>query len=418
MLAQLGSDLALVLDQPAVTRPLIERDHPGYVSELGRIAGAAAKAPALLWQAMLEVFSTCDTQTRSSQLICGFALGVKLASPDVASQLVEVVEKQAGLEELQAALYATLGVGEPEARRLLRLAEQALLPAERFRWFQYGGVLSNTPADLHAELLRAIARLPGGVTVAIELMSMRLHGLRSNAQVIDGHARAVCRELLLQVDLIEVHNNDSYRLEGLAAVALEGEGSELVAHQLCQALCAVLDKTWSVGWDWERLAGVVFRTHPIIALDAFFATSTQRGHLTLVDLFVGRHDPVRQVPEHVLLEWAASDPSQRDPWVARHIDVVTSGADGEQQLSSAAVTLLARANDRNAVLDGFARHVLPMSWTGSYEVASAGAAKMLRRLEDSSEPLLAKWAADQLQRIATRVEHERGRQRESEQAFE
>jgi len=167
------------------------------------------------------------------------------------------------------------------------------------------------------------------VTVAIELMSMRLHGLRSNAQIIDAHARAVCRELLLQVDLTDVHNDDSYRLKGLAAVALEVEGSELVARQLCQALCAVLDKTWSLGWEWERLAGVLFRTHPNVALDAFIATPTRRGHSALVDLFVGRHDPVREVPEQVLLEWVASDHSQRDPWVARHIDVVSSGSDAE-----------------------------------------------------------------------------------------
>jgi hypothetical protein len=135
-------------------------------------------------------------------------------------------------------------------------------------------------------------------------------------------------------------------------------------------------------------------------------------------MFNGRRSPVAEVPEEVLLDWGAENLVVRDRWIAAHIQVMTTGADGLVSLSTAAQTLLSRAADRGPILEALGRNVLPNNWQGSYQIATAPLAVFLERLAAAPDTLISEWAKEHLQRISDRVEIERGEIQQREETFE
>lgn len=420
MFEALGQELSQVGMSADALRPLLERGHLGYVYDLGGAIFRSCSDVDGAWGCLIGMFAGCEPTDRSSDLLRGFLAAVRSSDPEKAARLAATVDDRgAPLFDLLIDLYSVLGIGDPEARRLAFIASDGKVAAYRFSILQYGGVLEAISPDVHAQLVSAVSRLVDGLSIAVGMLRTRLYRLHTAKVEVDDHVRRISRELLLRVDLAVIESpSGAYILdEVVAAAALGGGGSEAFATKLSRRYFGAIRKNQSVAWNHQRLGTLLFRKHPLLALQEFFDASLRKGGSILGWAFMERHHPMKELPVAVMLAWAGTD-SKRVEWIAQYVDAIENSEDGTPRLSEGAKTLLSRAPRRQLILDRLERSLLPTSWTGSYAAASARAASVLAQLTRAEDKVTARWATGVLGHIQSRVNSEGQRRREREESFE
>lgn len=413
LLTQVGAELALRLHESALLHRLIENLSPGYKQLLGRRVAEFVVDLAGDWGMLVRQYAAASPSSRDSRLILGFFEGVMARDPAMAEQMLNSCVADPMLAELAVELHLCQRVDEVGAVRLSMLARQGQVPAAKFGWLRFGGLLSGISSTSYAELLRAIKDLPGGLQVAIDLHGMRLHSLGEHARG-DAEASHLCVSLLMAVDEDFQTDEAWSRVDELAELALASPQGEAVAIHLCKVLTHREEgQHWPLSYAADRLLRRVFAAHGAVALEAFYQADMGQRLDALSQLSVDNEHPVNLVPLDKLLDWVSVEPIGRARWVATLIDAF----DG-RGLSATALALLKIAPDRAAVLEGFERTVHPTYIRGSYEEASAPRLLALRSLMTDAAADVAEWAGRQVQRVLERIAFWRRMDRDRDQRFE
>lgn len=413
MLADVGAELALRLHEPELLRRLIDGFSPGYTPLLGRRVAERAVDLAGGWAVLIRRYVSASQESRDGGFVRGFFDGLKERDPLMGEQLLDSCVADPLLAELGVELHAGQTVDEVGAARLAVLARRGQVPAAKFGWLKFGGLLNGISSASHAELLRAIKDLPGGLKVAIDLHSMRLHGLGDRARE-DAEACQLCVSLLMAVDEDFQTDEAWSRVDDLAELALASAEGEAVANHLCKVLTRrERGQHWPLSYGADRLLRRVFGAHGAVALEVFYQADMGRRLDALSQLSVDAEHPVRLVPVDTLLEWVRAEPLGRGPWVAGMINVFEGTG-----LSVAARALLQMAPDRAAVLEGFEGAVHPTYIRGSYEQASAPRLLALKSLTTDAAADVAEWARGQVAGVEGRIAFWQRQDRARDQSFE
>lgn len=413
MLTEVAAELAQRLHESALLPRLIDHFSPGYTPLLGRRTAECVVDLAGDWAALVRRYAAASPASRDSGFIRGFFDGLRARDPAMAEQLLHACVAEPPLAELGVELHTGQTVDEAGAARLTVLARQGQVSAAKFGWLKFGGVLNGIPSASHAELLRAIKDLPDGLKVAIDLHSMRLHGLGDRARE-DVQACQLCVSLLMAVDEGFQTDEAWSRVDELAELALASTEGEAVAIHLCRVLTyREQGRHWPLNYAADRLLRRVFGAHGAVALNVFYRADMGRRLDALSQLNVDAEHPVRLVPVDTLLDWVRVEPLGRGPWVAGMIDAL----DG-MGLSATACALLQMAPDRAAVLEGFESTVHPTYSRGSYEEAAAPRLLALKSLMTEAAADVAEWAGRQVERVLERIAFWQRLDRDRDQSFE
>ncbi|PTT75017.1 hypothetical protein DBR42_29840 [Pelomonas sp. HMWF004] len=401
------------LHEPALLHRLIDSFSPGYTPLLGRRVAERAVDLAGDWAVLIRRYASASQESRDAGFVRGFFDGLRARDPAMAERLLDACVAEPSLAELGVELHTGQTVDEAGAMRLTTLARRGQVPAAKFGWRHFGGLLDGISSASHAELLRAIQDLPDGLKVAIDLHGMRLHGLGERARD-DAEACQLCVSLLMSVDEDFRADEAWSRVDDLAELALASADGEAVAIHLCRVLThREQGQHWPLSYGADRLLRRVFGAHGSVALEVFYRADMGRRLDALSQLSVDAEHPVRLVPVDTLLDWVRVEPLGRGPWVAGMIDAF----DG-MGLSATARALLQMAPDRSVVLEGFERTVHPTYIRGSYEEASAPRLLALKSLTTDAEADVAEWAGRQVERVEERAALWRRRDRDRDQSFE
>lgn len=413
MLTEVGAELALRLHEPALLHRLIDNFSPGYTPLLGRRVAESVVDLAADWATLVRRYAAASPASRDSGFIRGFFDGLRARDPAMAEQQLDACVAQPQLAELGVELHTGQTVDGAGAARLTVLARRGQVPAAKFGWLKFGGLLSGISSASHAELLSAIKDLPDGLKVAIDLHGMRLHGLGERARD-DADAGQLCVSLLMAVGEDFQTDEAWSRVDDLAELALASAEGEAVAIHLCEVLThREQGQHWPLNYAADRLLRRVFGAHGAVALEVFYRADEGDRLDALSQLNVDPGHPVRVVPVDTLLEWVRMEPLGRGPWVAGMIDAFDA-----MDLSAAARALLQMAPDRAAVLEGFATTVHPTYSRGSYEQASAPRLLALKSLMTDAAADVAAWAGRQVERVQERIAFLQLMDQSRDQSFE
>jgi hypothetical protein len=224
--------------------------------------------------------------------------------------------------------------------------------------------------------------------------------------------------LLKQCDFRDYDQSLDHNLSELAKLCLQGPEAANDVRAICEAFFS--DGNSGVRWyAYDQLVRSLFETRPYECLDTFFGSggpSRLEQVLMLRPLRGGGFDAL---PQEVVLNWAQRDPAARFPIVAMGVRPLKGREDAAPpEWSDRALSVLAAAPDRLAVLEAFATQFVPTSWSGSRAVIIENHRVLLSQFLRSTDPRESAWAQAEDSRLAMLAEQERKNERQRSQTFE
>lgn len=418
---ELGKDVAA--DQTAFKAVLPElMARGGKLCAFGAALAEAAEDPRGMWEAMVRQLAA--TQQADAGLHCGFLSALQKCD----AELADVVLDEALEHETLAGSFPYLqACAEIDARGVVRLRKALELGKAAIASYYslaYGRASDRISGPEFRDLVTAIGNKSGGVPVALQILSMRLHSDRTDKRETAPEVAEAGRALLATFEFCNNGsraNREDHDLGIVARASLSGPKGEAIARRLCRDLMAGVSRYEVHASDHDGLVTALLQTYPAAVLDELFSCDEKacRKSVQLVrDLERHRHFVFDAVSDDAILNWCDRDPATRFPIAASIGSVFTRSNDGEpQQWKPLATKLLERAPAPTAVLSEIAYRVLPSGgWSGSLATILESSLKLLEELPIGDLPMLAAPLEERKAALRQRIEQQRRQERAESRA--
>jgi len=384
----------------------------------GEGIGSSTEKPYEIWQAFVTEFTAADKP--DTGVLGGFLAGLQKRDAALADKMLDEAVEHPSVGAYFPFLQARVTVDEQGVKRLHRALELGKADITQFFALAIGRASDGVPGPEFRDLLLAIASKPEGLTVALEILSMRLFSNAADKQEPVPEVAEAGRVLL---DAFEFQEKDSRtdrehreELGRIAQVSLAGnEGIPIVQRAIRKMMVAV--SRYDIhAYEQDDLVMGLLRVHPKIVLDEAFAgdpKARENAVRAFVDFQKLHKNPLGVVPDDILLAWCDADPAIRYPLMAASAGLFKRPTnDQPHEWLPLASKLLNKAPDPHAVLKEIVRRLRPWNWSGSLATKLEGRLKLLEQLPIDQTPGL----ADALGKAKAEVQEWIARERRNETA--
>jgi hypothetical protein len=414
----LGYDTAAKPEVLEALLPELVSHHVGSrVPAFGKGLAAGASDLMALWQQLVAAFALAPEQERSPNVLRGFLRGAVEREPTMVAGILDNAVGDPLLGPWFPVLQTAVEIGECGAARLEAALQLSLAPAWTYEYVMYGrGSDSIPPASLRRIVL-AIADLPDGYAVAVEVLAMHLASVRRSGGCVADEVTECGRELLSRWSGERHSNLADYHLAELASGCCAGPEAVPDVVRMCRHLAAALNEHHV---DAGELTSRLFGLHPTIALDQFFGETISDARVIAGwRHIVRRGNPLDNLPIETLLEWARVKPSTRFTTLAA---VITPFRDDDKEAAPAwtpaAMQLLRHAPDRVAALAELSSALVPWSWSGSRADILERRRSLLCAFLTDADPNVASWSRQRDYELEQLIQRERRRDQREDEGFE
>jgi hypothetical protein len=384
----------------------------------GEAVGDSTEKPYEIWQAFVTTFGQAEKP--ATGVIGGFLAGLQKRDAGLTDKMLdEALEQASPLAPYFPQLQASVSIDARGVERLHRALDLGHADITQFLTLAWGRASDNIPGPAFRDLLLAIADKPGGLTVSLEILSMRLFSDAADERKSVPEAAEAGRVLL---DAFEFHKKDQRtdredrELGRIAQVSLAGDEGVVIVRRIVRKMMLALRGYEISAHDQDDLMTALLRVHPEVVLDEAFSGDTKAVR-NAVQAFVGfqrfNKNPLEVVPDDILVAWCERDPSVRYPVMAASAGLFKrSGKDQPHEWLPLASKLLAKAPDPDAVLKEIVTRLHPTSWSGSLATKLEGRLRLLEKLPIGD----ASGLSDALNRARSVFQQRIARERENEAA--
>lgn len=379
--------------------------------------GSSTEKPYEIWRAFVTKFAATDQP--DTGLMGGFLTGLRKRDATLTNKMLDEAVEHPSVGVYFPHLQARVNVDVQGVERLHRALELGRADITLYRALGYGRASGEIPGPEFRDLLLAIASKPGGLTIALEVLSMRLveNGIDKREPVPE--VAEIGRVLLNAFDFHEKNgrtDGEDRELARIAQVSLSGAEGVPIVRRIIRKIMAAVSRYDIHAYDQDDLITGLLRVHPKIVLDeAFSGGAKERGKAVqaFVDFQRFQKNPLGVVPDDVLLAWCDSDPVVRYPLMAASAGLFKRPANNEpHEWLPLASKLLNKAPDPHALLNEIVRRLRPRSWSGSLATKLEKRLKLLERLPADYTPDL----SDALNKAKTDLHEWIAKEREREAA--
>ena len=390
----LGREVAA--DQKAfmVLLPALMNGSGGKVADFGRGIAMTAEKPHEIWNVVVAQMAA--TVNPSCSLLCGFLEGLQNRDGALVSALLDEALHDATLAEWFPVLQASVLIDGKGLARLIRALEHGRTPVTSYLRLAYGRTCDAMTGPGFKRLVLVIGSKPNGITIALEILYMRLHSdhnaKRKSAPEIAEAGRTLLAAYEFRPELGR-HPRVDYRLGVIIRASLAGDDGKPIARRLCRDLIVAGAQNRVFTGDYENLMRALFQVHPINVLDELFS-GDQWSHddgVRLLNGFwpSGKH-PIEVVVDDVIIGWCDRDPNTRYPLAAAVALLFKRPSDkAPHEWTNLARQLLLKAPDPEAVFKKVAGRLHPKSWSGSLATKLESRLELLDQLDVGAVPDLA-----------------------------
>jgi hypothetical protein len=370
-----------------------------------------------IWKELCDSLEALDPATRNPTLLGGFISAARELNSSFVRHLLDTIADSTSLLVHLPYFQARIGIDEVGIARLRKGLNTGAIPAQSF-FSIANGAIQDAPSGPLSELVFEIADLEGGIRAALEVLHMRYHCDHNAGQESD-HLLVKCGRIILSRD--DCSSKDSlhdYRLKSVIETCLTGQIGRRATRQVCKRLRKAMDAGTIWPHDVTHTMEALFEVHPEIALDQFLLPKPahRRRRLfadDLSDLSIGKLDA------EALCRWADKDSVMRYPLLAEALGMFKCRrGEGSNEPSTQFFDVLERAPDKAAFLGEFAQRIYPSGWIGSLADALSARRMALKQMEIHPDQAVRKWIAELDAWLDPEIEHERKRDRQSEESFE
>jgi hypothetical protein len=388
----LGRDVAADADAFKVLLPELMAGNDKVLG-FGRGLAAASVEPREMWNAVRAQMAA--TENPSLALACGFLSGLQERDRALTDSLLDEAIFDVTLAEWMPLLQAHVVIDGNGVSRLLQSLERGTAPVWRFRVLASGRTCDVLSGPDFKRLILAVGNQPAGISVAVHILSMRLHTDHSDKRTSAQEVLEAGRVLLAaypfhRQDGPKAH--DDYDLAKIVLAALGDDHGRPIVRRLCRDLMTAVAQYEVSAHDHDELMAALFHVHPVDMLDELFSgdQESQKDSVRLLnDLLQFRKHPMREVSDDVIIGWCDGDPKTRYPLAAAVALVFKRPADhAPHEWTSLAKQLLLRAPDAEAVLKELVRRLNPRSWSGSRATKLESRLQLLDQLDLGGLPAL------------------------------
>ena len=419
----MAQDIGRALATDAVTRAeflieLLAEQRAARAFECGRGLAEGATDLSGLWHELVATYSAVGPDTRNATTLAGFIYAAHQRDPSFTSHALEAAITNADLLPNLPYLQARAGIDTEGIERLKRAISSGGLLASDFHSIA-NGCVSNTPPGPLAALLDQISTLPGGVTMALEILHMHFFSQEKKPEIQhDERLVSVGRELMVLVDFKKNNPLRDYSAQLLVGVCLAGENGKEATAKICSNLRSSLDSYLVSSYDVSYTLGALFETHPLIALDQFLLSREVDSHFHLFEGDRNGSSAIEKVDPLTLQEWSNIDPNTRYPILGKCLRMFPKDDDKENTLSPLFLSILEQAPDKLLFFGNLLDRLHPRSWSGSLaDILIRRKEQLLKFAEHPDEPMRALFTGV-IPELDRWIEHERGRDRRGEESFE
>lgn len=397
---------------------------PGQLWPLGVGLARGAKDPRRLWQALSEQVALVGDKA-DVRALCGLLEHLRTSNARLAEELLDDALTSEPLSPYFPRIQSSVGIDQRGVDRLLRSLELGRAGIGSYHHLSIGRATERMSAESLARFLSALAARPGGDNVALDILHMQFFIDRQERRQHAPELIAAGRELLISLDISRTGQRDDYTIGVVVSGCLSGDGGYLTAERICEKLLTAVDAHATSGVEHNELLAALFRAQPQAALDALLGTDekrTRHGLYLLRGASQLQRNPLAEVSDAVLLQWAGRDPTVRYPTIASVIDAFSVTGDKATGWRPIASTLVHSAPDPIAVLWRLMRRLDVESWTGSQASALESNAALLGTFDTRDNPALAAVVAAHKARLLAQADKARAwendRDRRRDETFE
>jgi hypothetical protein len=318
---------------------------------LGACLAHHACDPISLWNAII---SALPSEKVTPHLITSFVETLEDRDPSLAQIVLDGTLTTPLLSEWLPLLY---GVTRLTDRTMPRLhAALEISPIKEFWVFGQSRFYDSIPFEALHSFIHAVCERPGGMPVALELVSCRLHNWsrKGPLEQADQWASTI-RKILKNYTLVEDRRSRSNaNMEMLLNIACAaGEGLEII-HRLSRDLLILVKGYRKDIYGYGEVLQALITAQPLVVLKELFEgdLATLDAASDLIQRFRNvERDVFGSVPSSILKSWCDVAPDVRYPLVASMIHLLHKTKPHElYEWNSNAMMLLNNAPETGAVL--------------------------------------------------------------------
>jgi hypothetical protein len=420
VIRELGHDVAADEDAFKMLLPeLMGGD--GRVAAFGEALAEAADKPRTMWDAIVAQFAV--TKPLALHLLGGFLSGLEKRDAALADAILEESLESGPLAAWFPVLQASVTIDARALVRLHRALELGKASIDTFYSLAYGRACDKVLGPQFRDLVAAISRRPGGCSIGLDMIAMRLYsdGIAKREPLPE--VREASRVLLGD---FEFHRKDrrtiseDQRLGTIIRASLDGPEGVLVAQNFCRKFMTAAANRDISTYDYNDLMKALLKVHPVPVLDELFsgdAKSLKQSVRLLRDLSRFDKTVLDVLRDEVLLTWCDGDPGVRYPLAASVVTLFKRPNEGvPHEWTPLTRKLFEKAPDPSLLLNEVAQRLYPSTYGGSLATELEGRLKLLNSLPGGDAPALAAAMSAAKADLEATIDAERRREKEDHRA--
>jgi hypothetical protein len=308
----LGRELALDLDTLFHLLPqLMASNGPGVVT-LGREIGSSVEDPRFVWEAIVRQIIAEGATASFGGFSSHVLRGIAERAPALATAFLDDALTRPELHALFVHMQASVGLDDRGLERLTAAAPLPSVPVASFGILAWGGLSVPLDGARLRDLLLALEDREGGIAPAIEVLRMRLYGLKQNGLPVTPEDRDVGVHLVGRVGF-ELCKSRPHVVEAIIADCFLPGRHDDAALSLCLRLRDAFLHGHVPPWDIGQVSAALGRGFPQIVLDVFVDGSLADAdelNGSTIERRAARVGVLDQVDEAAMIEWAREHPDQ------------------------------------------------------------------------------------------------------------
>ena len=341
-----------------------------------------------IWDQLTQALAATEANQRNVNALIGFLNGLSTVDQQLCEALLEEAVEHETLGASFPVLQSSVTISLAGAERLKRAATLAKAQAGGFQFLGWRREVSGD--DLRTILL-SLAKQERGYSMATGILSMRFQSDRDKSKEHPSELIDAGRTLLSSPVFNDHDHMHDYHLQTIANVCLPGADGSAAAQSLCERI-----KQASVGrsfraYSYEQTLQSIFELQPRIALDVFFADTSQAEDPNLDfhgfdDPSDRRMNPLDGVPVEEMLQWCDEKPAERYAAISRAVSYHSAPNEGGLEWTPLAMQMFKRAPNPVNILETFVNRFFPTVWSGSRAAIIESRLALLDCLAELGDP--------------------------------
>src|SRR6266496_1595087 len=372
-----------------------------------------------IWRELVTAYEAADARTRNAAVLGGFIYEAHQRDQNFTSGALEGAIENRELAPVLPYLQAQIGVDTQGIARLRRAIAKGVLVSGHFQWIANGNV-SKSPAEGLAALLEDLTMLSGGVEIALDILHMHFSNNRKETHQWNTRLVSVGRDLLIRADFSKDSPLRDYGAATVISICLSGDEGRGAAEKVCRNICSAFDAYHVFAHKRGSIFKALLKTRPFVTLDVFLLSPAPHGIRHRFDLDFAMGPSLENVDPAMLQVWASRDPETRYPLLGKCLRMFRKKNNEEQnEMSPLFLSMLNDAPDKRLFLgDDLWDRVHPRSWGGSLAYILIRRKAQLMKLAEHPDAQVRAWVNEVTPELDRWIEHERVRDRETEESFE